>query len=233
VTSPSRVPRLANETTRSWVVSAITVPVLVAAPIVLLLVTDDLSVQQLTIATVFVGWAALCLIAAAVNIAVFVRADAEELQHWLIASKPRDRVRRIEQLLSGGGSTSWAVTGSVIAVIAVLVLSVNATFRIPVIVYSGIAVVIASLALSITSYAVRYARAYAETRGLDFPGEQEPRFADFLYLAVQVSTTFSSSDVTVQDTATRRVVSTHSLIAFVFNTVIVALLVSVLVSSAS
>ena len=56
---------------------------------------------------------------------------------------------------------------------------------------------------------------------------------DFNYLAIQVSTTFSSSDVTIEHTAARRVVSVHSLIAFAFNTIIVALLVSVLVSVAA
>ena len=50
---------------------------------------------------------------------------------------------------------------------------------------------------------------------------------DFNYLAIQVSTTFSSSDVTIERTDARRVVSVHSLIAFAFNTIIVALLVSV------
>ena len=234
MTSPGRtVPRLAGETARSWAASALTVPVIVAAPFVIAALTDGLEIGQLTIASVFVAWAGLCLIAAAVNVAVFLRADAQELQRWLLASKPKDRTGRIGQILSGGGATSWAVTGSVIAVFAVIVLSLYPQFRIPIIIYTGIAVVVSSLMLTISSYAVRYARAYADSRGLTFPGDREPRLADFIYLSIQVSTTFSSSDVTVNDTATRRIVSVHAIISFVFNTVIVALLVSVLVSTAS
>jgi uncharacterized membrane protein len=52
------------------------------------------------------------------------------------------------------------------------------------------------------------------------------------YLATQVQTTFSSSDVTVGSTATRKIVTGHALVAFAFafafNTVIIALLIAVL-----
>jgi uncharacterized membrane protein len=53
-------------------------------------------------------------------------------------------------------------------------------------------------------------------------------FWDCVYLATQVQTTFSSSDVVVETTLTRRIVSGHTLVAFAFNTVIIALLIAVL-----
>jgi uncharacterized membrane protein len=232
VSSPDRaVPRLANETFRSLIVAAISLPLTFVIPFALF--GFDLDYSQLVVATLFVWWTFVCILGSALHVSVFARATPAELRHWFLATRPRTRWGRIGELLSGGGATGWAITGSFIAVLAVLALSLNADFRVPVLVYSGIAVVLGSLVLTITSYAVRYGRAYAETRALEFPGDKEPRFADFLYLSVQASTTFSTSDVTVTDTRTRVVVTVHSLIAFVFNTVIVALLVSVLVSTAS
>jgi len=43
-----------------------------------------------------------------------------------------------------------------------------------------------------------------------------------------VQTTFSSSDVEIGTTLTRRIVTGHTLVAFAFNTVIIALLIAVL-----
>ena len=52
-----------------------------------------------------------------------------------------------------------------------------------------------------------------------------------MYLAAGVSTTFSTADVTVLDSVTRRMVTTHAVVAFAFNAVIVALVVVVLVNA--
>lgn len=48
-----------------------------------------------------------------------------------------------------------------------------------------------------------------------------------------VSASFGTSDVQVHSRAVKRTVTTHSLIAFAYNTVIVAVLVSVLVGAVS
>ncbi len=95
------------------------------------------------------------------------------------------------------------------------------------------AVVTGSLLLTLTAYAVHYAREQSDNGGLDFPKTPTPTYADYFYLAVQVGTTFGASDVTVESTRMRRLVTGNSLISFTFNTVIVALLVSLLVTTAS
>jgi uncharacterized membrane protein len=90
------------------------------------------------------------------------------------------------------------------------------------------AVVTTSWLVTIASYAVHYARVTATVGGLTFPGDSKVVFWDCVYLATQVQTTFSSSDVVVETTLTRRIVSGHTLVAFAFNTVIIALLIAVL-----
>lgn len=95
------------------------------------------------------------------------------------------------------------------------------------------AVIISAVVLSwvvvVVSFAVYYARTDIEHGGLQFP-DQEPRHAwvDYLYFSLSVSATFGTTDVSVTSSRLRRAVLTHTAIGFVFNTVIIALLVSAL-----
>lgn len=63
---------------------------------------------------------------------------------------------------------------------------------------------------------------------LVFPGTEKPTYTDYLYLAVGVSASFAPPDVKVQSSTIRRRVTLHTLVAFVFNTVILASVVSAL-----
>ncbi|MEU5134589.1 MULTISPECIES: DUF1345 domain-containing protein [Streptomyces] len=65
-------------------------------------------------------------------------------------------------------------------------------------------------------------------RALEFPGEQNPLWIDYVYFAFSVMTTFGTTDVTVLSREMRRTVTANSCIAFVFNTVTVASLVAAL-----
>lgn len=228
-----RVPRLASDPARGYAAVVIALVPAFVLQVLMILAVDDIDQVALFAASVLLFWAVFSLVHLVLHFLVFGRADGEQLRHWLLSTMPRTRRAKILYLLNGGGPASYAISGSVVAVIAVLLLSANPEFRAqPAIVYTGIATVVGSLLLTITAYAVRYARQYATEGGFSFPGETEPRFADFFYLAVQVSTTFSSSDVEIRSTAMRNIVTVNSLISFAFNTVIVALLVSALVSSA-
>ncbi|MEU5060113.1 MULTISPECIES: DUF1345 domain-containing protein [unclassified Streptomyces] len=65
-------------------------------------------------------------------------------------------------------------------------------------------------------------------QGLDFPGNHIAAWADYVYFALSVMTTFGTTDVTVTSREMRRTVAANSIIAFVFNTVTVASLVAAL-----
>ncbi|MFI2611058.1 DUF1345 domain-containing protein [Kitasatospora sp. NPDC018619] len=67
-----------------------------------------------------------------------------------------------------------------------------------------------------------------DERALEFPGGHPPTWLDYLYFAVSLMTTFGTTDVMVLSREMRRTVAANSLIAFVFNTVTVASLVSAL-----
>ncbi len=80
-------------------------------------------------------------------------------------------------------------------------------------------------------FAAHYAHRYFQTgQGLIFPGDTGPRFGEFLYFALTIGMTYQVSDVTTNSQAMRRLVLTHAVIAFVFNTVIIAITVGLVAS---
>jgi len=163
----------------------------------------------------------------------FGRADPAQLVAWTRATTPRDRRSRRLLLWTGSGARSWAVTAALLALAAVVaVLVVGELRREPMILVASFLVVVTSWTMVAFTFAVAYLRLDAEQGGLEFPGGDSPVWSDYVYLAVQVNATFSSSDVDATTPAARSLVTTHTLLAFLFNTVIVALLVSALVTLA-
>ncbi|HWA19469.1 MAG TPA: DUF1345 domain-containing protein [Devosia sp.] len=66
--------------------------------------------------------------------------------------------------------------------------------------------------------------------GLDFPGNEEPDGTTFLYFSYVIGMTAQTSDTAVTSNAMRRIVTVHSIFSFLFNTVIVAAAVNIVVS---
>jgi len=85
-----------------------------------------------------------------------------------------------------------------------------------------------------TTFAFRYAHEYYGKdhggpeidRGLEFPGEQQPDYLDFMYFALVLGMTFQVSDVQITSRKLRRLAAVHGLLSFLFNTIILALTVN-------
>lgn len=126
---------------------------------------------------------------------------------------------------------AFALESTVFALVAVLVLphvnviAIDDLILVPV----TLSVLFSSWALSIAGYALHYAQRDLEQPGLEFPGERTHTFADYRYFAIAVATTFGATDVNITTPAMRRVVNLHTLLTFVYNSVIVALLASFLI----
>ena len=94
---------------------------------------------------------------------------------------------------------------------------------------------LASWLMTHVIFALRYAHEYYARdeggpevdRGLDFPGEKQPDYLDFMYFSLVLGMTFQVSDVQITSRKLRRVATLHGLISFLFNTVIVALTVNI------
>jgi uncharacterized membrane protein len=85
------------------------------------------------------------------------------------------------------------------------------------------------------AFAVRYAHLYygdnnkqfsQHAKGLIFPEDELPDYFDFAYFSIVIGMTFQVSDVVITSKGVRRLVLIHSIIAFIFNTVIIAMTVS-------
>lgn len=90
-----------------------------------------------------------------------------------------------------------------------------------------------------TSFTFRYAHLFygdqntrfsKHANGLQFPEDSKPDYMDFAYFSFVIGMTFQVSDVVITGKAVRRLALAHSLIAFAFNTVIIAITISELVS---
>jgi uncharacterized membrane protein len=85
-----------------------------------------------------------------------------------------------------------------------------------------------------TVFTLRYAHIYydadddgADVGGLDFPGnDPEPDYLDIAYFAFVIGMTAQTADISISGRALRRVALLHGLISFIFNTTLVALVIS-------
>lgn len=66
--------------------------------------------------------------------------------------------------------------------------------------------------------------------GLLFPGEDQPDYWDFLHFALIIGVASQTADVQISSRPLRRLATVHSLIAFLFNTVVLALTVNLAVT---
>ncbi len=82
-------------------------------------------------------------------------------------------------------------------------------------------------AVAHTAFALRYAHLYYRedeegVGGVEFPGTEAPCYFDFAYLAFTIGMCFQVSDSSVSSPQIRRAVLLQALLAFVFNTAILA-----------
>lgn len=86
-------------------------------------------------------------------------------------------------------------------------------------------------------YALHYAHDYytahphapgEDCKGLDFPGDRQPGYADFAYFAFTVGMTFQTSDVAITAPRVRAIALLHSFAAFVFNIGVIAFTINAL-----
>jgi len=84
-----------------------------------------------------------------------------------------------------------------------------------------------------TAFAFHYAHEFYVDRGgkggpcLEFPGRGQPDYADFLYFSFVIGTTSQTADVSISSRSMRRLALLHGVIAFFFNTTLLALTINV------
>ena len=233
----TRVPRLTGDAARAWIALGISV---VPAGVVGFATGRSTSTgteaeflrgQLLVVLTTMVAYFAIY---ALLTWLAFRHLEGRELERVLRATRTRRTADKLSLALSGGGATSWSVSAALLSLGVVVLIAFQPFLRAdPLVLLAGGLLVVTSWVVVSVTFAVHYLRTDADRGGLDFPGDEPRAFSDYVYLALQISTTYSSSDVAVTTRAMRRRVGRHTLVAFVFNSVIIALLVSALLVGVS
>ena len=65
-----------------------------------------------------------------------------------------------------------------------------------------------------------------DAAGIDFPGSEPPDYWDFLYFSVVIGVACATADADFTSKGLRRLGTVHSVVAFAFNTIIVALTIN-------
>jgi uncharacterized membrane protein len=85
-----------------------------------------------------------------------------------------------------------------------------------------------------TIFATHYAHEFwRDGTGLNFPGNDKPNYGEFLYFSFCIAVASQVSDVSTQSAGMRTLVLVHSLVAYLFNTAVIALGVNIAASLAS
>ncbi len=93
--------------------------------------------------------------------------------------------------------------------------------------------IVSSWAFTQVMFALHYAHDYyvrdarGEHGGLDFPGEPTPDYGDFLYFSCIIGTSGQTADVNITSRKMRRINMMHCVLAFFFNTTLVALTINI------
>ena len=184
--------------------------------------------------TAFGAWSGFALCHALVTWLALRKREGDDLREALRVGEGWERTRSWWWFLGTDGP-AWSVGIAGTAMLAVgLLLGFKSVRGTPMLLTAGLLTLASWLDVMIT-FAALYARSDLGKTGpmLQFPDADRPRtFSDYVYVAITVMSTFGVSDAAVVHPRMRRLVATHSFIAFMFNTTIVAVLVSLVVTLA-
>ena len=128
-------------------------------------------------------------------------------------------------------AAALACVGAIVAELS-MVKGLQSTLRFG---HVGLAVltIASSWAFTQTMFALHYAHDFYATAthgahgGLDFPGSEPPDYGDFLYFALVIGTSAQTADVGISSRRMRRTVTVHCVLAFFFNTTLLALAINI------
>ncbi|WP_144720946.1 DUF1345 domain-containing protein [Agrococcus jejuensis] len=215
-----------RSTVATLIAAAIMVVLVLVAGLLDLQITEAGEISAVTFAMLFGLYGPIFL---ALTWLAFRSLSGERLRAHLARSDERSRFVRWMFL---AGPKSWAVLVTLAGVYSVVLLTTGEARSNPLLVIVCVLGVAGTWVLMVAIFAVEYMRTWAKSDSLVFPGDEPRTFRDFLYLSVQQSTTFSSSDVQIVRGSARSLAMVHSVVAFAYSTAIIAVFASLLIAVA-
>lgn len=185
-----------------------------------------LATQVVAIYLVF--WIISCTAQVALTHLVCTRLPEEAL---------RDEARRVRQGLRpwerwlGAMGPVWAssLTSMVAVALALLLARLQRVTDSTSLMLLGTASVVAAWAIVVQSFAVEYHRMWLVGDPMRFEHDDRPEFDDFVTTSIHIATLLSC-DVRFGARRARRIVRTQGMLALLFNTVVLAMVVSIILS---
>lgn len=185
------------------------------------------------------GWGILALVNVVWGLLIIWPMSAEET-----------RAHAIEQDPGRSLTDTISVVGSLVSLGAVALVIADSqgaqdAWRQYVLAGAAVLSVAASWALIQIDYVLRYARVYYAAHpkntaavgqpgsiagGIDFNQPELPEYTDFIYFAIGLGMTYQVADTNVTNNRIRKIVIGHTLLAFLFATVILATIVNLVTS---
>lgn len=180
------------------------------------------------VAMYLVFWIISCTAQVALTHLVCTRLPEEAL---------RDEARRVRQGLRpwerwlGAMGPVWAssLTSMVAVALALLLARLQRVTDSTSLVLLGTASVVAAWAIVVQSFAVEYHRMWLVGDPMRFEHDDRPEFDDFVTTSIHIATLLSC-DVRFGARRARRIVRTQGMLALLFNTVVLAMVVSIILS---
>ncbi|OLT43482.1 hypothetical protein BJF86_01515 [Serinicoccus sp. CNJ-927] len=191
--------------------------------------------DRLNYDTVVIWFIAYLILYTGVTLVAFARSTRRQVHTW---AQTEDRGTWAQRYLLGtapgpGMSIFVGATALLVTVLwlpgELLTTSLGPAAR----TWLAVLLVVAAWTTVAVSFTVAYLVEDVQSDGaaLGFPAtpqEVDREFLDYVYLAVAVSSTFGTTDVDLRTPDVRRTATVHTLVAFVFNTVVLAVVVSLL-----
>ena len=175
------------------------------------------------------GWATGALVYVAWVWLVIGRMDPQQTQAHATAEDP-----------SRGTTDLLILAANLASLLAVAVVIVDSHRSDGGTQVGGAVLVLASVALSWmlvqTLFTLRYAKHYyggEKVGGVSFNQDEPPQYTDFAYLATSLGMTYQVSDTNLENPQIRREALKHSLLSYVFGTVILAATINLVLGLAA
>ncbi|MET0352790.1 DUF1345 domain-containing protein [Plantibacter sp. MCCC 1A11337] len=170
---------------------------------------------------ILAGWGATCVVFIVSLWARIWRMDPARTREHATSEEPGRTTSEVLIVLASVGS---------LVALSVVILQARASTGIEQGLLAGFSVlsVAMSWALIHTIYTLRYARMYfaAPEGGIDFNQEEAPQYSDFAYLSFDLGMTYQVSDTTLRSSELRRTVLKHTLLSYLFGSVILATVIN-------
>lgn len=179
-----------------------------------------------TVTRLVIGWNSFACLYLVLAVHMVLQSDHDRMRS---RAPQQDEGRRT--VLALVVLAALATLGAILAELSV-VKDLQGTERYAHIGLAGLTIV-TSWAFTQVMFALHYAHDYysAEARGqnagLQFPGTDKPDYGDFLYFACIIGTSAQTADVSFSSSAMRRTGLLHCVLAFFFNTTLVALTINI------